>query len=416
RVGAAYVPIDPGAPPLRARAVLDDARPALVVTTSARLGDVGDRPALALDDEAAWAGWMDAAGPAPEVPDDPEALAYVLYTSGSTGTPKGVCVRHRNARAFVDWAAQDARLTPDDRLSSHAPLHFDLSVFDLYGAFSAGAAVVLIPEGAAFAPVQLVELQRRERISVWYSVPSAIVMMMERGGLLDQPTGLRVLVFAGEVFPIRHLRRLRAAWPTVRFLNWYGPTETNVCTAHEQVGPIPPEAEAPLPIGAACAGDRAWAVRADGAVAAVDEEGELWVDGPTVMAGYWGRSPQVGPYPTGDLVRVLPDGGFAYVGRRDHMVKVRGHRIELGDVEAALLAHDGVEEAVVAVIGASAEARLVAFCVGARVPLLELKRHCADRLPRYMIVDAARWLDALPRTASGKVDRLALAAGEARLG
>lgn len=409
RAGAAIVPIDPGAPPLRARAVLSDALPRVVATTRDRAAHV-DGQTLCLDDDDAWTAWMAAEPAAPAGP-GPEDLAYVLYTSGSTGVPKGVCIRHRNARAFVDWAVALTGIGADDRLGSHAPLHFDLSIFDLYGAFSVGASVFLVPEGAAFAPTSLVELVRGEALTVWYSVPSAIVLMMERGGLLDAPVALRVLVFAGEVFPIRHLRRLRAHWPGVRFLNWYGPTETNVCTAYEQIGPVPEDREHPLPIGSACAGDRAWVVRTDGTRADEGEEGELVVDGPTVMRGYWGRPPQEGPYPTGDLVRRLPDGDFVYVGRRDHMVKVRGFRVELGDVEAAVLSHPGVEEAAVVVLGTGTEASLVACCVGraGRVPLLDLKRHCAERLPKYMIVDRALWFDALPRTSSGKVDRLLVA-------
>lgn len=410
RVGAAIVPIDPGAPPLRARAVLSDASPRAVATTRDRAVHV-DGEALCLDDEAAWSGWMAAAPVAVVDPAGPEDLAYILYTSGSTGVPKGVCIRHRNARAFVDWGVALTELTADDRLGNHAPFHFDLSLFDLYGAFSVGASVFLVPEGAAFAPSGLVELLRREELTVWYSVPSAIVLMMERGGLLDTPIGLRVLVFAGEVFPVRHIRRLRSHWPTVRFLNWYGPTETNVCTAYEQRGPVPDDREQPLPIGTPCAGDRGWIERADGTQADPGEEGELIIDGPTVMAGYWGRPPQVGPYRTGDLVREQPDGDLVFVGRRDHMVKVRGHRVELGDVEAAVLSHPGVEEAVVMVVGAGTEASLVACCVGraGRVPILDLKRHCAERLPKYMIIDRAVWFESLPRTSSGKVDRLLVA-------
>jgi len=243
-------------------------------------------------------------------------------------------------------------------------------------------------------------------------VPSALALMVRDGGLLDEqrPPALRVLLFAGEPCPVPVLAQLAGHLPDVRLLNLYGPTETNVCTFHE-VTPADVARGVPVPIGRPCCGDEAWAERETGGRAGPGEEGELVVDGPTVMAGYWGRPPQRGPYRTGDLVRVRPDGGFDYVGRRDHMVKVRGHRIELGEIEAALTQHPAVDQAAVVVLGAGTTARLAAFVVPAgREPgLLELKRHCAERLPPYMIVDSVVVLPELPRTANGKTDRRRLA-------
>jgi acyl-coenzyme A synthetase/AMP-(fatty) acid ligase len=341
-------------------------------------------------------------------------LAFILYTSGSTGRPKGVCISHRNALAFIDWAAGTVGLTATDRLSNHAPFHFDLSVFDIYGAFRSGAAVCIVPEGASFAPRSLVEFLSRRAITVWYSVPSALVLMAEHGGLLDLAPGpLHTLLFAGEVFPLKHLKRLRRHWPAVRFLNLFGPTETNVCTFFE-VCEIAEDRVQPVSIGRACCGDRVWARRSDGTEARVGEEGELMVEGPTVMLGYWGGRPQDGmPYATGDLVRLEDSGDYVYVGRRDDMIKVRGHRVEPGEVEAALLAHPDVRDAAVVVTGSGPEARLVAFLVsagGGRGPLLAMKEHCARRLPRAMIPDDVRYLNELPRTGNGKIDRKALAA------
>jgi acyl-coenzyme A synthetase/AMP-(fatty) acid ligase len=217
------------------------------------------------------------------------------------------------------------------------------------------------------------------------------------------------VVFAGEPFPLKPLRRLRDGLPSVRLFNWYGPTETNVCTGYE-VREIAPDRSVPVPIGRAASGDRVWAVKDDGTQAGVGEEGELLVSGPTVSLGYWGRTARGGePYRTGDIVRLQDDGELVYVGRRDHMVKVRGHRVELGEVEAALLTHPDIEEAAVVAVGSGIEARLVAFLVARRdLALLEVKRHCAERLPRHMIVDRAAFLDELPRTRNGKIDRLTL--------
>jgi clorobiocin biosynthesis protein CloN4 len=157
-------------------------------------------------------------------------------------------------------------------------------------------------------------------------------------------------------------------------------------------------------------------VTADGTVAGPGEEGELTAEGPTVMLGYWGKEPQSGPYRTGDIVRMLPNGDYDYVGRRDHLVKVRGHRIELGEVEAALSAHQAVADTAAVVTGSGLEARLAVYVVPAkgREPgVLELKRHIAQRLPRYMIADDVHLVGELPRTDNGKVDRRALAGSAA---
>lgn len=348
-------------------------------------------------------------GAGPDHPVAPDDCAYILYTSGSTGAPKGVSISHRNACAFVEWAVRELGATPDDRFANHAPFTFDLSVLDLYAAFAAGATVTLIPREMSYAPRQLVDFLHRERVSIWYSVPSALIHMMRDGGLLDgaPPPALRAILFAGEPFPIAGVRAL-AKWTTARLLNLYGPTETNVCTYHE-VTPDDLTRDRPPPIGLACCGNRVWAERADGSVAGPGEEGELLVDGPTVMLGYWGRERHTGAYRTGDIVRVLSDGSFDYVGRRDSQVKVRGHRIELGEVEAVLGTHPAVGQAAVAVLGTGMDARLAAFVTveGTAGPL-SLKKHVALRLPAYMIPDEIFFIDMLPQSYNGKVDRSAL--------
>jgi L-proline---[L-prolyl-carrier protein] ligase len=413
RLGAAYVPVDPLGPAARTVRVVADCAPRLVVTTAelaVRLREHGIADVLPYPADLA---------PAPPVADpggDPGELAYILYTSGSTGPPKGVCLSHRNALAFVDWAVAEIDARPADRFASHAPFHFDLSVLDLYAAFRVGASVHLIPEGTSLAPALLVDFLRQREITVWYSVPSALMLMARDGGLLDVPPAalaLRVLLYAGEPFPIKHLRALRGHLP-VRILNLYGPTETNVCAFYEVIGP-PGEQARSVPIGRACSGDRIWAERADGTVAAPGEEGELVVDGPTVMLGYWGQPRQDGrPYRTGDRVTLLPSGDYEYLGRRDGMVKVRGNRVEVGEIEAALHAHPGIADVAVLLSGAALDARLVAYVVpvGDAAPgLLELKRHCAATLPRHMIIDAVRTVRALPRTGNGKLNRRALASG-----
>jgi clorobiocin biosynthesis protein CloN4 len=414
RLGAAYVPQSASIPASRVAVVARDCAAGAVCTAGDRFGELATELSRDMP-------FLDLGAPlrdGPTVPPvnepvQPHDLAYILYTSGSTGTPKGVCISHLNGRAFVDWAAGMLDAGPEDRFANHAPLTFDLSVLDLYAAFSVGASVHLIPSELGYAPVHLVDLLHQERITVWYSVPSALILMMRGGGLLDRPApaALRAVLFAGEPFPIAPLRQL-ATWTNARLMNLYGPTETNVCTAHT-VEPDDLRRECPVPIGTAVCGDKVWAVTGDGRVAGPGDEGQLLVDGPTVMLGYWGFEPHHGAYRTGDVVRVRADGSYEYVGRRDDMVKVRGHRIELGDVEAALASHAEVDECAAVVVGEGIEARLIAFVVpkpGCGPGVLSLKRHSAQRLPRHLVADEFRLVEVLPRTRNGKVDRRTLVA------
>jgi L-proline---[L-prolyl-carrier protein] ligase len=413
RLGAAYVPIDPLGPVARTVRVVRDCAPRVVVTTAEwamELRQHGVTAAMPYPES------LGRVRPVPDPGGDPGDLAYILYTSGSTGTPKGVCLSHGNALAFVDWAVAEIDACPADRFANHAPFHFDISVLDLYAAFRVGASVHLIPTEMSFAPTLLVDFMRQHQITVWYSVPSALILMARDGGLLKvlpSDLSLKVLLYAGEPFPIKHLRALRDHLP-IRILNLYGPTETNVCAFYE-VASIPADQVRSVPIGRACSGDRIWAVRDDGVPARPGEEGELVVEGPTVMLGYWGQPRQGGlPYRTGDRVILLDSGDYHYLGRRDGMVKVRGYRVEIGEIEAALQAHPDIADVAVALAGTGMDAKIVAYVVaaGASSPgLLELKRHCAAILPRHMIIDAVRCVTELPRTGTGKLDRRTVGSG-----
>jgi amino acid adenylation domain-containing protein len=440
KAGAAYVPLDPQAPTSRLAYIASNAGIRVLLTGVDKAEEVSrlraEAPritdAVVLNDPAVREGLAARSGEAPRVPAIEGDLAYILYTSGSTGVPKGVMLSHGNCLAFVKWAVEEFGVTAEDRLSSHAPLHFDLSTFDLYAAALAGAPVVLVPAQTSVFPSQVRTFIEAQGITVWYSVPSILTMLVLRGGLTTESCpGLRTILFAGEVFPTRYLRQLTELLPHVRFANLYGPTETNVCTWHE-VRPLDDGDEA-IPIGRAIDGVDVYALNDAGQRAGVGEEGELYVRGPTVMQGYLGDPEKTAArlvpdplgdiihqptYRTGDLVTLTASGAYRFLGRRDEQIKSRGYRIELGDIETAIYAHPAVSEcAVVAVPDEIVTNRVLAY-VSLSGPLDagSLTQFCAERLPHYMVPERFEFADELPRTSTGKVDRRSLAGQAAAAG
>ena len=457
KAGACYVPLDSKSPAERLATIMTDSGitvlladrataqqavalagsvPKLrsVIVTGPHWGSEDRRPSGSLPPGLAVLPWEKVLAESDETLADDRGvetdLAYILYTSGSTGTPKGVMISHRASLTFVEWAAACTGLGEQDRVCSPAPLHFDLSVFDIFAACKVAACMAVLPEMTSMFPARLAEWMERERISVWYSVPSVLTMLVTYGNLPRYDLSrLRAIIFAGEVFPAKHLTRLMAELPHASYFNWYGPTETNVCTSFEvPAAEDRAELAGPVPIGKACANTQVFAVTSEGRrVLKPGEEGELYVRGPGLMHGYWGQPEKTGAvlarnpfqhaydepaYRTGDLVTVDADGNYVFLGRQDSMVKTRGYRVELGEVEAALYAHPAIREAVVLpmpdeLLGSRLRAVISASGSGS-LTRQDVVEHCLQRLPRYMVPDMVEFCEELPRTSTGKVDRTRL--------
>lgn len=442
KAGAAYVPLDPSAPRTRLELILRDCEIRHLVSEPSKTDAVLElaRSGVPLDgvvgveprQEPGFdvVGW-DEVESAPTLTADPGTteldLSYVLYTSGSTGVPKGVMHTHRSALAFAGIAADTYGFRPDDRLSNHAPLHFDLSTMDYFSAAVAGATTVIVPEVYTRIPASLSQLVQDQGITVLYAVPLALTHLLLHGALDQRDlSSVRWVLFGGEPFPPKHLRALMTALPDARFSNVYGPTEVNGVT-YWLVPPLPRDSDEPIPIGRPYGNVETLVVDEDDEPVPLGDPGELLVRTPTMMLGYWGRPdldakafyrrPAFGHHEhvfhrTGDLVRQRDDGMLMFLGRKDRQIKTRGYRVELAEVEAALTSHRAVQAAGVFPVPDGEGSQKIRGAVTLRaehsVNAAELLEHAGEVLPRYALPEHVEILDELPRTSTGKIDRLAL--------
>jgi amino acid adenylation domain-containing protein len=429
---AGYVPVDPTAPPARSAYIFDDCRVSAVIIDRTLLpginaalqncrlepiADVHVAPATVRNLLIAKAipRSVHAQDDPPKVAD----LAYILYTSGSTGKPKGVIHNHASALSFIDWCTDEFSPRVDDVFSSHAPFHFDLSIFDLYVPIKHGAAVVIIGEDTGKNPQQLATLIAQYAISIWYSTPSILRLLVEFGKLERfKYDSLRLVLYAGEVFPVKHQRTLRSIWPGPIYYNLYGPTETNVCT-FDQVANVDDAQGGAFCIGKVCSGDRGRVIDPDGQDVTRGEEGELVIAGGSVMLGYWNLpennsraflldDENIAWYRTGDLVVEQPDHSFLFHGRRDRMVKRRGYRVELGEIEAAMYRHEKITEAAAIALPDNESGVLIKlfhnWAGDGKPSTIDLKSFASKNLPAYMVPDRFVVLADLPKTSTDKID------------
>lgn len=444
KAGAAYVPIDPMAPVKYINYIISKCSIKFLLTFKEKIKNIekafpegsplenivlmnGDSNRKL--DGAHLVNWDEAKKSIPYVVPNVSCvegdLAYILFTSGSTGNPKGVMISHRNSLTYVDSTHDFFEIKENDVLSNHPPLHFDMSVFDIFCAAKAGATLVVVPETTSMFPIKIAEFISDNKITAWNSVPSVLSLLATHHQLDNYDfSNLRVIQFAGEVFPIKYLRRLKEVIPRAKYYNVYGQTEANSSTYY-LIEELPQNDTDSIPIGKTFPNFNVFAIDDDGRqVTKPNHQGEFYINAGSVAYGYWDDPERTRErfvnnplkpyleekvYRTGDLVTLDSDGNYIFVGRKDHMIKSRGYRVEIGQVETAILNHPNVKDAVVIPIPDELIGNRIAVVV---VPVAQdeinksdILKHCSKQLPRYMIPEIIEFSDSLPKTSSGKTDR-----------
>ncbi len=440
KAGGAYVPLDPSAPATRIRFILKNCQIRGLVTQPQKRSHLGDILAettpleyvigLAQNTELPirifdWetVTQISAESP-PKVKIMEQDLAYIMYTSGSTGEPKGIMHTHQSGLSYAKMSAHTYSLNEGDRLGNHSPLHFDMSTLDYFSGPLVGATTVIIPEAYTKIPASLSQLIETEKLTIWYSVPFALIQLLHRGLLSDRNlNSLRWVLFGGEPFPPKYLYELMEQLPQARFSNVYGPAEINQCTYYH-IPPLESVPDEPVPIGRIWDNAEELVVDEQDQPVPQGEIGELLVRTPTMMCGYW-QSPDLNKkaffyrnrtgnhqevfYRTGDLVQLQSDRNYRFLGRKDRQIKTRGYRVELDEIETALVSHPLVEEAGVFGVqdseGSQHIEAVVTLKEQTKVTPTELIRYGATVLPRYAVPVKIAIREELPRTTSGKIDR-----------
>jgi D-alanine--poly(phosphoribitol) ligase subunit 1 len=431
KIGAPYVFLDPAAPMERAHVMLERCRPAMVVSSRDGVGErivIGDEAGRAdLDREVS----AFADGNLPETSEitgaDP---AYVMFTSGSTGEPKGVVIPHQGVLHLVAWAASDLGIGPQDRLTNVNPIYFDNSVFDIYAALLNGAAIVALEALKGRPPAQLVAEITRHQCSFFFAVPTLFMFLDSMHLLTPQwlPSVSRFM-FGGEGFPLARLRRFHDAFAgKARLINCYGPTETScICSGFGITASVFDTTDGLAPLGRLNPNFSYRVLDEDLKPVAPGGIGELWLGGPGVGLGYvnnpgetarrFRQDPLIDGYRSvlyrsGDLVEVDQETGILrFRGRADNQVKLRGYRVELEEIDHAMVSIPGVTRALAVVLrDANGSSRLLAAYSGKTLSDADLLARCNACLPAYMVPSRFVWLESIPVNANGKADRGAVAA------
>jgi amino acid adenylation domain-containing protein len=431
KAGAAYVPLDVAHPVARSHALLDACRPALLITSARSApqlahyaeGSLAHCPVLDLDDTGAWN--HAPLAPLPEVRSTD--LAYIIFTSGSTGAPKGVMVSHRAAANTLAWVNRTFDVSAADRVLAINTPCFDLSVYDYFGVPAAGGALVMPSAGELASPELLARKLHTSHITLWNSAPPALQRLLDSLRELGEPQRqLKLILLSGDVLPRTLPEALRGHFPGARLVNLGGATEAAIWSNYHVVEPSD-DGRASIPYGRPISNARYHVLDARLRPVPVGVTGRLFIGGLCLAEGYF-QQPELSAerfvpdpyrpgeriYDTGDLARYCEPGLLEFVGRRDQQVKVRGHRVELGEVEHAIARLPRVRQAICATyVDASEQLSLAAFYEtldGAALAEDSVREQLAALLPYYMVPSRLLRVPALPLTPNGKVDRAALLA------
>ncbi|HEY0386092.1 MAG TPA: amino acid adenylation domain-containing protein, partial [Pyrinomonadaceae bacterium] len=424
KAGGAYLPLDSSYPKERLAFIIDDARVSLLITARQQSAMLPQTVrSLLIDAERKLIGAYDSANPRSET--EPENLAYVIYTSGSTGQPKGVMIPHGGLSNYLGWCAQSYGVAEGQGSPVHSPLTFDLTLTSIFPALLAGKKLLLLDEEEAAGEALARALREHEDFSLVKLTPAHLEWLAHSLKPEEASGSTRALIIGGEALYAESLRFWRTHSPSTRIINEYGPTEAVVgCCVYE----VPPEEQASgaVPIGRAIANTQLYILDEELRPSPLMVAGEIYIGGAGLARGYLNRleltaekfipdpfSRQAGRrlYRTGDRGRVRADGIIEYLGRTDYQLKIKGYRIEPGEIEAVLCGHEGVREAVVIARGEKEEKQLVGYVLargGVELNESELREYLREHLPQYMIPTFLVALDKMPLTPNGKVDREAL--------
>jgi len=441
-----YVPLDPKSPPVRLRQIIEDCLPSIIIADNSTIKNIPlllqdlnisdyHPPIIILNkkeiketNETDYHFQEEIEQESSLLPipkNGSKDLAYIFYTSGSTGKPKGVMITHGNIISFTNWAVSRFNITENDKLSNHAPMHFDLSTFDIYCTFKSGATLFIVPYELNLFPEKIVQFIEKNELTIWLSVPSILVYMARMNVLSPQrmPT-LKMIFSTGEVFPTPFLVQWMQLYPHKKFINMFGPTETTVECTYYIIDEIPQDLSKNIPMGKACDHLEVFALNDTNQKTTVGEVGELYVRGPAVSPGYWNNPEKTAQtfvlnplfphlndyvYKTGDLVELKEDGNYLFRGRKDNQIKFMGYRIELGEIEAAIYSLKYIKEAGVIFIPADEKSEIVAYLsIKEEKTIEQIKKDIGTIVPKYMVPRTIIIEKELPRTSTGKVDKVTL--------